>query len=50
MDGWNEDFTENWFIRMFVVGNFGTPGSPFIFLYTPEIIIAKSTFREFDLD
>jgi len=35
---------------MFIDGYFTTPMRPFVFFNTPEIVIAQSSFREFDLD
>jgi hypothetical protein len=50
VDCWNEDLTKDWFIRVFVVGDFAAPRSPFVLLYAPEIVIAEASFREFDFD
>jgi hypothetical protein len=50
VDGGYEDLTEDWFIRVFIVGYFIAPSSPFVFLYAPEIVIAEASFREFDFN
>jgi hypothetical protein len=48
VDSWYKDFAEDGFIKMFVDWYFATPMRPFIFLHTPEIVIAESSFREFN--
>ena len=50
MNSWNENFTENWLFCVLVFRNFAVPQSPFVLLHIPIVIIAKTTFREFDFD
>lgn len=50
VDGGDKDLAEDRLISMLIVGDFTAPHGPFIVLNTPEIIIAKSSFREFYLD
>lgn len=50
VDSGDEDFAENWFISVFVFRDFSVPQSPLVLIYIPIIIIAKSTFGEFDFN
>jgi DNA-directed RNA polymerase subunit N (RpoN/RPB10) len=50
VNSWHEYFVEDRLIDVLVVGNFCRPVSPFVFFYVPEVVVAQSTLREFNLD
>lgn len=50
MDSRDENFIKDRLLNMLIIRNSRTPVGPFVFFYTPEIIIAETTFREFNLN
>lgn len=50
MDCWHEDLREDWFVSVVIIWDFVNPISPLVLVNVIVVVIAQSTFWEFDFN